>query len=371
MVESREQDEASQHNLRKCFQSTAPPRPGSPQQSQRHSATKLRPGDPPRGQSAHRAQNGRSRMCAVVRGRNPKIETNTVPPPDPADKNTTQHDRTEQDRTGQDKTGQDRTRQDARSCSDTTPHDMTRHDTTRPDPTQHDRTGQDRKGRDKTGHDRTRQDRTRHDTPQHNMTKLSPRITTVQRRTDQALPTNHNGAAPPKPRSPQQSQQRVATQTKLSPAITTAQRPQTQLFPASTTPQRRPHQALPTNHNGTAPPRPGSPQQSQRRHPDHPLPSNHNGTAPPRPGSPQQSQRHRATQTRLSPAITTARRHTASPRRPPSRRILRVQRIGHKTVVRGRARTLAATIPKSERTRSRPQTPQTKTRTLRYAFGKN
>ena len=75
-----------------------------------------------------------------------------------------------------------------------------------------------------------------------------------------------------------------------------------------------------------------------------------NGTAPPRPGSPQQSQRHSATQTRLSPAITTAQRHKASPRRPPSRPILRAQRIGHKTNVRGRSRSFAVV-----RGRSRPQ----------------
>ena len=117
-----------------------------------------------------------------------------------------------------------------------------------------------------------------------------------------------NGTAPPRPGSPHQSQRHGATQTRLCPAITTA--------------QRHPDQALPSNHNGTAPPRPGSPQQSQRhsatqtwlsptittaqRHPDQALPSNHNGTAPPRPGSPQQSQRHSASQTRLSPANTTA-----------------------------------------------------------------
>ena len=195
--------------------------------------------------------------------------------------------------------------------------------------------------------------------------------TTALRHLDQALPINHNGTAPPRPGSPHQSPRHNTTQTRLSPAITTA--------------QRHPDQAPPSNHNGTAPPRPGSPQQSQRhsatqtrlspaittaqRHPDQAPPSNHNGTAPPRPGSPQQSQRHSATQTRLSPPITTAQRHKASPRRP-SRPILRAQRIGHKTNARGRARTWAISFPKSERTRSRPQTPQTKTRTLRYAFGK-
>ena len=246
----------------------------------------------------------------------------------------------------------------------------------------------------------TDQQSQRHSAPQ---TRLSPPIPTPQRHPDQALPSNHNGTAPPRPGSPQQSQRHGATQTKLSPAISNhngtapprqgspqqSQRhsaTQTRLFPAITTARRHPDKALPSNHNGTAPPRPRSPQQSQRhgatqtrlspaiataqrhpvqaltarRHPDKALPGNHNGTAPPRPGSPQQSQRHSATQTRLSPAITTARCHKASPRRPPSRRILRAQRIGHKTVVRGRARSLAATIPKTERTRSRPQTPQTK-----------
>ena len=103
--------------------------------------------------------------------------------------------------------------------------------------------------------------------------------------------------------------------------------------------RRHPDQALPTNHNGAAPPRPGSPQQSQRH--SAAQTSNHNGTAPPRPGSPQQSQRHSATQTRLSPPVPTAQRHKAPPRRPPSRPILRAQRLGHKTNARERARTLA------------------------------
>ena len=128
-----------------------------------------------------------------------------------------------------------------------------------------------------------------------------------------------------------------------------------------------------------------------RRHPDQALPSNHNGTAPPAPGSPQKSQRHSAAQTRLSPPITTARRHPdqalpsnhngtapqsfaqATPLKAnPKGTAHRAQneRARSLAVARGRSRTLAATIPKSERTRSRPQTPQTKTRTLRYAFGK-
>ena len=145
-----------------------------------------------------------------------------------------------------------------------------------------------------------------------------------------------------------------------------------------TTAQRHPDQALPSNHNGTTPPRPGSP-------------SNHNGTAPPRPGSPQQSQRPVATQTSLSPAITTARRHPDQPlpsnhngtapqsfaqatplQANPKGTAHRAQNGRSRSFAhaRGRSRTLAATIPKSERTRSRPQTPQTKTRTLRYAFGK-
>ena len=87
----------------------------------------------------------------------------------------------------------------------------------------------------------------------------------------QALPTNHNGTAPPRPGSPHQSQRHGAAQTRLSPAITTA--------------QRHPDQALLSNHNGTAPPRPGSPQQSQR----------HSATQA---ASPQQSQRHSDTKLR-------------------------------------------------------------------------
>ena len=78
------------HQSQRHSAGTAPHRPGSPQQSQRHSATKLRPGDPldanPKG-AAHRAQNGHSQTCTVMRGHNPKIQTNTVPPPDPPDKN--------------------------------------------------------------------------------------------------------------------------------------------------------------------------------------------------------------------------------------------------------------------------------------------
>ena len=101
------------------------------------------------------------------------------------------------------------------------------------------------------------------------------------------------------------------------------------LSPAITTAQRHPDQALPTNHNGMAPPRPGSPHQSQ-------------GTAPPRPGSPHQSQRHSATQTRLSPPITTAQRR-------PDQAL--------PTNVRERAPAYATPFPKSKRTRSRPDPP--------------
>ena len=159
--------------------------------------------------------------------------------------------------------------------------------------------------------------------------------TTTLRHPHNALPTNHNGAAPPRPRSPHQSHQHSATQTRLSPAITTA--------------QRRPDQALPSNHNGTAPPRPSSPQQSQRH--STAQTSNHNGTAPPRPGSPHQSPRHSAT-------------NQATPlEADPKGTAHRAQNE--------RSRSLTISFPKSERTRSRPQTPQTKTRTLRYAFGKN
>ena len=217
--------------------------------------------------------------------------------------------------------------------------------------------------------------------------------TTTLRHPHNALPTNHNGAAPPRPRSPHQSQQHSATQTRLSPAITTARRHPHHTLPAITTAPRHPDQAPPSNHNGTAPPRPSSPQQSQRHStaqtsnhngtaPPRPgSPSNHNGTAPPRPGSPQQSQRHGATQTRLSPAITTARRHPDQAL-PSNHNGTAPQSFAQATPLEanpkgtahraqnGRARTLAAAIPKSERTRSRPQTPQTKTRTLRYAFGK-
>ena len=236
------------------------------------------------------------------------------------------------------------------------------------------------------------------------MTRLSPPITTAQRRPNQALPTNHNGTAPPRPGSAHQSQWHGAPQTRPCPPITMA--------------RCLPDQALPSHHNGTAPPRPGCPQQSQRhgaaqtrlspaittaqrppnpalpsnrprppittawRHPDQALPTNHSGTALPRPGSPQQSQRHSDTETTLSPAITTAQRRrdpafptnhngTAPAQRrtdqalpsnhngtapqcsaqaTPSRPILRAQRIGHKTVARERSRTLVVvcdTVPKS------------------------
>ena len=78
----------------------------------------------------------------------------------------------------------------------------------------------------------------------------SPLIPTAQRYPDDALPANPNGTAPPRPRSPRQSQRHSATQTTLSLPIPTA--------------QRYPYQALPTNHNGTALPTPRSPCQSQR-----------------------------------------------------------------------------------------------------------
>ena len=84
-----------------------------------------------------------------------------------------------------------------------------------------------------------------------------------------------NGTAPPSPGSPHQSQRHSASQTRLSPPITTA--------------QRHPDQALPSNHNGTTPQRPRFPHQSQRHSA---------GTAPHRPGSPQQSQWHSATKMR-------------------------------------------------------------------------
>ena len=147
-------------------------------------------------------------------------------------------------------------------------------------------------------------------------------------------------------------------------------------------------QALPSNHKGTAPPRPGSAAQTglcppittARRHPDQALPTNHNGTAPPRPGSPQ-SQRHSATQTKLFPAITTARRHPdqvppsnhngTAPQSSAQATPLEANPKGTAHRAQNeRSRSLANAIPKSERARSRPQTPQTKTRTLRYAFGK-
>ena len=159
-------------------------------------------------------------------------------------------------------------------------------------------------------------------TPERRHTPTKPPITTAQRHPDHALPTNHHGTATPTPSPPRQSQRHSATQTTLSPPITMAQR---HPFPRITTARRHPDQALPSNHNGTAPPRPSSPHSpaitTAQRHPDQALPSNHSGTAPPRPGSPQQSQRHTrpgspqqsqrhsATHTTLSPRITMAQRH--------------------------------------------------------------
>ena len=107
---------------------------------------------------------------------------------------------------------------------------------------------------------------TRQDNDCDTHTILSPAITTAQRRPDQALPANHNGTAPPRPGSPHQSQRHGATQTRLSPPITTAQ-----YHP------------------------PGSPHQSQRH------------SAAQTRLSPSTAQRH--SQTRLSPPITTAQRH--------------------------------------------------------------
>ena len=146
--------------------------------------------------------------------------------------------------------------------------------------------------------------------------------TTTLRHPHNALPTNHNGAAPPRPRSPHQSQQHSATQTRLSPAITTA--------------QRRPDQALPSNHNGTAPPRPAI--TTAQRHPDQALPTSPHGTAP--------QTSAQATPLEANPKGTAHRAQNE------------------------RSRSLTISFPKSERTRSHPQTTQTKTRTLRYAFGK-
>ena len=108
---------------------------------------------------------------------------------------------------------------------------------------------------------------------------LSPPITTAQRHPDHALavnrhgtapptpcyhngtatpdhapPTNLHGTAPPRPRYPHQSPRHSATQTTLSPPITTAQRHPDQALPAITTARRHPDQALPSNPNGTAPP---------------------------------------------------------------------------------------------------------------------
>ena len=94
-------------------------------------------------------------------------------------------------------------------------------------------------------------------------TRLSPPITTAQRHPDQALPTNHNGTALPRPGPPHQAQRHSATQTRPSPPITTA--------------QRCPDQALPTNHNGTAPPRHGTATHSSTQ--ATPIEANPKGTA--------------------------------------------------------------------------------------------
>ena len=194
--------------------------------------------------------------------------------------------------------------------------------------------------------------------PRITQTTLSPLNTTARCHPDHALPTNHNGAATPTPRSPHQTQRHNDTHTMLSLPITTA--------------QRYPDHALPTKHNGTATPRSRSPHQTQtaQRHPHHALPANHQGTASPRPRSPRESQWHSASDTTRPAPIPTAQRHKAPPRQPPSRPILTAKRIGHIAVVREPARTWTFAFPNSKQTRSCPQTPQTKTRTIRYAFGK-
>ena len=201
-------------------------------------------------------------------------------------------------------------------------------------------------------------------------TTLSPPMPTAQRYPYHALPANHNGTVLPTRRPPCQSQRHSATHKTPSPPIPTA--------------QRHPHNILPANHNGT-------------RYPHDALPANHNGTALPIGRPPRQSQRHSATHTTPYPLIPTEQRCHTPTRQPRYRPIPTAQRIGHDKPTtnphgtatqrsaqttpvqanpkgtahrshRERARSFANAIsfPKAERT----QAPQSKTRTLRYAFGK-
>ena len=176
----------------------------------------------------------------------------------------------------------------------------------------------------------------------------------AQRHPDHALPANHQTTTalptgrPPIPVAQRQSQWHSAAQTTPCPPITSAQRHR----------QRCPHSATPQTTLSPATP-----------------------AALPTGRPPHQSQRHSATQTTLchqspwhsdahttpSPPITTAQRRRTPTRQPRYSPILTAQRIGRTAKARERAR---GNISKIETNRVPPPDPQTKTRALRYAFGK-